>query len=73
MLDKIGRKFQPDFQANINLNLWFNFKLKNSNGGWKVNERSRLFKLCGSTTRNLNLALKDTTQTKGNSFFLSDL
>ena len=42
-------------------------------GDGKVNEKSKLFKLCGSTTRNLNLALKDTTQTKGNSFFLSDL
>ena len=26
MLNKVGREFQPDFQANINLNLWFNFK-----------------------------------------------
>ena len=26
MLNKVGRKFQLDFQANINLNLWFNFK-----------------------------------------------
>ena len=42
-------------------------------GDGKVNEKSKLFKLCGSTTRNLNLALKDITQTKGNSFFLSDL
>ena len=42
-------------------------------GDGKVNEKSRLFKLCGSTTRNLNSALKDTTQGKGNSFFLSDL
>ena len=42
-------------------------------GDGKVNEKSRLFKLCGSTTRNLNPALKDTTQGKGNSFFLSDL
>ena len=38
-------------------------------GHGKVNEKSRLFKLCGSTTRNLNPALKDTTQGKGNSFF----
>lgn len=72
MLNKVGRKFQLDFQANINLNLWFNFK-KIPMGDGKVNEKSKLFKLCGSTTRNLNLALKDTTQTKGNSFFLSDL
>ena len=26
MLNKVGREYQLDFQANINLNLWFNFK-----------------------------------------------
>ena len=26
MLNKVGREYHLDFQANINLNLWFNFK-----------------------------------------------
>ena len=26
VLNKVGREFQLDFQANINLSLWFNFK-----------------------------------------------
>lgn len=39
MLNKVGREFQPDFQANINLNLWFNFQ-KIPIGDGKVDENS---------------------------------
>ena len=38
-------------------------------GDEKVNEKSRLFKLCGSTTRNLNPALKTQPKLKVIHFF----